>query len=143
MRDIIQVSGSENQLLQLCIYFFYFLCFQFYMQCKFTPKKRKTELTDGLIKRKVSSVFIENFMRATSVSNGRMTVLISYSKFYTSPSFFAHWQKVGCEMEENKDSITWCCSVRLGWHSIFTTYCNAAAAGLCVCVGKRQRNKGR
>lgn len=46
-------------------------------------------------------------------------------------------------MEENKDSISHG-AAQSSWHSIFTTHCNAAAAaGLCVCVGQKQRDRRR
>lgn len=63
-----------------------------------------------------------------------MTVLIPFSKFYTSFSFFACWQKVGCEMEENKDSITWCCSTG-------TQYLQPTAMQQQVYVSVWERNK--
>lgn len=44
--------------------------------------------------------------------------------------------------EENKDSISHG-AAQSSWHSIFTTHCNAAAAGLCVCVGQKQRDRRR
>lgn len=37
---------------------------------------------------------------------------------------------------ETKTVFHWCCSVKLSWHSIFTTYCNAAAD---LCVRERER----
>lgn len=43
---------------------------------------------------------------------------------------------------ETKTVFHWCCSVKLSWHSIFTTYCNAAA-DLCVRVRERQRKGER